>query len=76
MAKQRTLEDFRNSMKKHSNSYSYKEVAVRFPYAYHEGFRAFETVSKSGLKVYFCFNDQDVFIQSIVLEVAGKVIRQ
>ena len=74
MAKQRTLEDFRKDMRRHNNPY--EEVAVRFPYARHEGFRAFEAVSKSGTKVYFCFNDQDVFIQSIVLEVAGKVIRQ
>jgi hypothetical protein len=67
----RTLEDFRRAMKK--DNYLHTEVAVRFPYANHEGFRAFEAVNKNGTRVYFCFNAEDVFIQSIVLEVNGTV---
>jgi hypothetical protein len=68
---ERTLQDFRRDMTKHNNPYT--EVAVRFPYANHEGFRAFEAVNKNGTKVYFCFNSEDVFIQSIVLEVNGTI---
>ena len=62
--KNRSLEAFHRDMKKYN--VKPQEVAVRFPYAKHEGFQAFEC-EYNGRKFYFCFCNDEQLIQTKIL---------
>lgn len=59
--KNRSLEAFHRDMKKYN--VKPQEVAVKFPYAKHEGFQAFECEYNDAV-YYFCFNADNELIQS------------